>query len=458
MSDKEELAKIGIKDPSFDLLTVSQLVKRGIIEKPLDGNHGEIHPKGEDFVISGIPFIMASDINNGVVDYINCKFITRRQADTLRKGFAKNGDVLLTHKATIGRTAIVKYVEQPYVMLTPQVTYYRVREAKKLNRWYLRYFFESAFFQDTLSLWAGSGSTRAYLGITEQRKLPFVLPPINKQQKIAAILSSYDALIENNQRRIVLLEKMAEEIYREWFVRLRYPGHKKVKVIKGVPEGWCFDKASIFFGLAKGKSYAAEELTDDTGCMPFVNLKSFNRGGGYREDGLKYYSGRYKPEQVVLQNDVVMAVTDMTQDRAVVGRVARIPDLGEKGAVISLDTVKLVPKSVHKTFLYAYMRHSGFADFIKEFANGANVLHLKPELITKQKIVVPPKQLQNEFAPMVEPLYAEADLLGMTNRRLEKMRDTLLPRLISGKLPVEDLDIHFPPSMADEMKAEAVHA
>ncbi len=99
------------------------------------------------------------------------------------------------------------------------------------------------------------------------------------------------------------------------------------------------------------------------------------------------------------------------------------------------------------------MRHSGFANFIKEFANGANVLHLKPELITQQKIIIPTEQLQNEFAPMVEPLYAEADVLVESNSRLVKMRDALLPRLISGKLSVENLDIQFPPSMQ-----EAAHA
>ena len=119
MSDIETLKRAGIKDPSFDFMTISQLVKMGIIAKPLDGNHGEIHPKSEDFVESGVPFIMASDVINGVIDYSNCKFISRKQADSLRKGFAKNGDVLLTHKATIGRTAIVNYDDQPYVMLIP---------------------------------------------------------------------------------------------------------------------------------------------------------------------------------------------------------------------------------------------------------------------------------------------------------------------------------------------------
>ena len=98
------LKEIGIRDESFELLTVRQLIVQEILDKPLDGNHGEIHPKGEDFVAEGVPFIMASDLNNGQVDYTSCNFITAKQADSLRKGFAKNGDVLVTHKATIRRT------------------------------------------------------------------------------------------------------------------------------------------------------------------------------------------------------------------------------------------------------------------------------------------------------------------------------------------------------------------
>jgi type I restriction enzyme S subunit len=353
------LQKIGVRDESFELLTVRQLVAENILEKPLDGNHGEIHPKGEDFVAEGVPFIMATDVNKGHVDYESCNFITAKQADGLRKGFARNGDVLVTHKATIGRTAIVNYDKHPYVMLTPQVTYYRVKNKRRLDNRYLRHYFDSELFQKTLHLWADSGSTRAYLGITEQQKLPIIAPPIEKQRKIAAILSAYDELIENNNRRIALLEKLAEEIYREWFVRFRFPDHKHIKLLKGIPGGWTFDKASQFFVLVKGKSYSGDEITENPEDMPFISLKSFNRGGGYREDGLKYYSGRYKDDQVVRQNDVVVAITDMTQDRAVVGRAARIPNLGARGAVISLDAVKLVPHNINITFLYSYMRHSG---------------------------------------------------------------------------------------------------
>lgn len=277
------------------------------------------------------------------------------------------------------------------------------------------------------------------------------------QQRIAAVLSAYDELMENNQRRIALLEKLAEELYREWFVRLRFPGHEKVKLVKGVPEGWDYALASKFFGLVKGKAYAGDEITDDPDHMPFISLKSFNRGGGYREDGLKYYSGRYKDDQVVNREDVVIAVTDMTQDRVVVGRAARMPDFGERGAVISLDTVKLVPHNINNTFLYGYMRHSGFADYIKEFANGANVLHLKPDLIVKQNVVIPPRALQDSFAEIATPIFSQVDALGIANRQLTTTRDLLLPRLISGKLRVEDLEIEFPPGMKAEPSDTTPH-
>jgi len=154
------LSKVGIKDESFDLSSVRQLVADQVLKRPIDGNHGEIHPKSEDFVPEGVPFIMATDVDNGQVDYSSCSFITAKQADSLRKGFARNGDVLLTHKATIGRTAIVKYDKHPYVMLTPQVTYYRVKDRTRLDNRYLRHYFDSEFFQRTLHLWADSGATK----------------------------------------------------------------------------------------------------------------------------------------------------------------------------------------------------------------------------------------------------------------------------------------------------------
>ena len=175
--------------------TVEQLIDLDMLEAPMDGNHGSIHPKASDYVLTGVPFIMVNDMSNGHVDLKNCAFISGKQAATLRKGFAKPGDVLLSHKATIGRTAIVPN-DFDTIILTPQITYYRVK--KGIDNRFLKYYFDSPNFQILFNTWAGSGSTRAYLGITAQRKLPIILPELDEQIKIADILSSIDKKIDKN--------------------------------------------------------------------------------------------------------------------------------------------------------------------------------------------------------------------------------------------------------------------
>jgi type I restriction enzyme, S subunit len=281
------------------------------------------------------------------------------------------------------------------------------------------------------------GATQDNLSLDKLDSINFLVPPLKTQQQIADILTAYDDLIETNNQRIATLEAIAQQIYKEWFVRLRFPNWEHTPFHHGIPDGWAFGIASDFFTVVKGKSYKGDELTENKESMLFITLKSFNRGGGYREDGLKYYSGRYNKEQVVYKTDVVMAVTDMTQDRVVVGRVARVPDFGDKGAVISLDVIKLVPHSITKSFLYSYMRHSGFGDYIKEFANGANVLHLKPDLVAKQKVMIPPNLLQEKFSDLVEPIYEQMDALSAMNENAVLTRNLLLPRLISGKLTLK---------------------
>ena len=172
-----------------------ELVKEGILEAPLDGNHGEKHPTSDEYVDSGIPFLMASDIHNGEVNIYSCKHITKERAERLDKGFARNGDVLLTHKATIGETAILSNLMTEYAMLTPQVTYYRIKNEERLNREYLYSFFNSLDFQTELKTKAAQ-STRPYIGITAQQNLKIILPAeIDEQRKIGLYFRNLDHLI-----------------------------------------------------------------------------------------------------------------------------------------------------------------------------------------------------------------------------------------------------------------------
>lgn len=189
-----KLTELGVIPEEWNCCSIEQLVSDGILEKPMDGNHGNIHPKSSDFVSDGIPFVMANNIKDGSVDLRNCSFIRKSQADNLQKGFSKQGDVLLTHKATIGQVAIVGCIKTEYIMLTPQVTYYRVLNTSLLNNIYLRHFFESDVFQRVLQSMSGGG-TRSYIGITAQRLLPVLLPPLAEQLTIAGCLSDFDTLI-----------------------------------------------------------------------------------------------------------------------------------------------------------------------------------------------------------------------------------------------------------------------
>lgn len=199
------------------LTTVGGLVEAGALFAPKDGNHGNIHPKSSDYVPNGIPFIMASDLNGGLIDIETCHFISREQADTLQKGFAKEGDVLLSHKGTVGEVAVVRKIKTPYLMLTPQVTYYRVKDGRKLSNEFLAQLFASETFQSNL-LEVSGGGTRAYIGITAQAKLRVQLPKDTpEQQRIADCLTSLDDLITAEAEKLEALKTHKKGLMQQLF-------------------------------------------------------------------------------------------------------------------------------------------------------------------------------------------------------------------------------------------------
>ncbi|MBD5474837.1 MAG: restriction endonuclease subunit S [Lachnospiraceae bacterium] len=180
---------------------VRWLINEGIIEAPMDGNHGEKHPTVSEYVSDGIPFLMASDIHNGKADVYHCKYITKERANKLDKGFAKDGDVLITHKATIGEVAILQGLKTEYAVLTPQVTYYRIQDESRLNQKYLYAYFNSEEFQNDLKTKAAQ-STRPYIGISAQQNLIIKFPlNVREQEQIGAYFASLDHLITLHQRK-----------------------------------------------------------------------------------------------------------------------------------------------------------------------------------------------------------------------------------------------------------------
>lgn len=200
--------------------TVQQWVNEGVLAKPQDGNHGEIHPTKADYVDAGVPFIMAADLIDGKVDTENCRFISEAQARKLRIGFAQTGDVLLSHKGTIGRVAVLESRDD-YVVLTPQVTYYRSIDSSRLFNGFLYYCLLSPEFQASMNRLAGAGSTRAYIGITRQLGLRIALPSIDAQYeavvRLRHIHEASDRLAGIYRAKIAALDELKKSLLHQAF-------------------------------------------------------------------------------------------------------------------------------------------------------------------------------------------------------------------------------------------------
>lgn len=180
---------------AFPKRRIGALVDDRLIALPQDGNHGERHPKASDYVPEGIPFVMASDLKNGKVDFRNCSRIPEALALTLRIGFAKPGDILLSHKGTVGEVARLERLTTDFVILTPQVTYYRVIDKSRLESDWLYFAFQTPGFRRLLEQ-HGKQSTRAYVGITAQRDLSIPIAQVPDQQRVLTELVAAEIAIE----------------------------------------------------------------------------------------------------------------------------------------------------------------------------------------------------------------------------------------------------------------------
>lgn len=266
------------------------------------------------------------------------------------------------------------------------------------------------------------------------KNLEISLPPLSTQKRIADILSAYDDLIENNQKQIKLLEEAAQRLYKQWFIDLRFPGHETTKIVDGLPEGWKKEKFGDIVDYIRGTSYTSSELSDSDGVL-MVNLKNINAFGGYKRNAEKRFTGKYKENGILEQGDLVMGCTDMTKERRLVGHVALIPNLKER-AVFTMDLLKLLPKTISKTFLYAQCRFGGLSYKISPLANGANVLHLRPENMADIDVLCPSENVvesfDNAFASMISKIEKLEDQIQLA----AESRDRLLPKLMNGELEV----------------------
>jgi len=388
---------------------------------------------------TGYPSIRTPNIGRGrfILDGVN-RVSEETYSLWTKRAVPLPGDLIMAREAPVGNVAMIPEGLHPCL---GQRTLLIRPDRAKVEPSFLNYFLNGPNVQGLIHA-KTNGATVAHLNMKDVRTMDLpTLPPLPLQKRIASILSTYDELIENNQRRIRILEDMARSLYHEWFVRFRYPGHESVPLVDSplgqIPQGWEVKQIDDVAATFRGRSYRSVDLADEGG-IPFINLKCIDRDGGFRRSGLKRYIGEFKEAHLARKGDIVMAVTDMTQERRIVARAALVPSLGSAFGVFSMDLVRIEPKGkMSKSFLYSFFRHSSFADEVKQHANGANVLHLSPERITDFRFSVPPADLMERYIRFVAPSLEQMDALQNQTTNLRHTRDLLLPRLLSGQIDIE---------------------
>ena len=369
------------------------LIDQNIIDSPIDGNHGEKHPKSSDYVESGIPFLMAKDIKNNKIDIKNCTFISKETAGALDKGFAKNGDILLTHKATIGEVGILEGVNTEYAMLTPQITYYRILDFSRLDRNFFSSVLRSSVFQKNIHKIAKQ-STRPYVGITEQRKLTIYFPiKIEEQQKIGSFFKQIDETIALHQRKLDLLKEQKKGYLQKMFPK----NGAKVPELRfaGFADDWEERKLKdVVEKQIKGKAQF-EKLAQ--GDVEYLDTSRLNGGQAILTNGLK---------------DVTLDDILILWDGSKAGTVYH----GFEGALGS--TLKAYRTSANSKFVYQYLkRHQ---DNIYNNYRTPNIPHVQKDFLNVFTISVPGSDEQAKIGSFFKKL---DDTIALHQRKLDLLKE-----------------------------------
>jgi len=396
-----------------------------------DGKHGDC----ENEENSGYYFISCKDVRDGRISYDGARQITKKDFDdTHRRTRLEARDILITNSGTIGRLAFV-----PDTKLTERTTFQKSVAIIKPNPnevepKYLYYVFAA---QTNYLIELAGGTAQKNLLLSDLRRFRCLLHDERVQRKIAAILTAYDDLIEVNKHRIALLEKTAEELYREWFVRMRFPGHQGTRFVKGVPEGWEVKPINSFCAEIRA-GVKKKDLADDE---IYIGLEHIPRKSiAFKEwstaDSVDSNKLRFKERDILF-----------SKIRPYLHKVA----LAHFSGACSSDTIVLRPHDrVYEGFLLFTVFSDTFIELATIAAKGTKMPRADWAFLEKLEIKIPPPELLETYQGRFEEIFALIATLLRANQQATESRDLLLPRLISGKLSVEDLDIQFPPSMREE--------
>jgi type I restriction enzyme, S subunit len=398
--------------------------------------------RSSEFRESGIPVIKIKNIKLGQVDFNDIQFVSKEYLKIESKYYLSQDDILISltgshinqPNSIVGRVALFPK-GAGNALLNQRAGKILIINDECNNRFLYYQLFEEGTRKEIASF-AHGAANQANVSPSQIESIQLFMPALLTQQKIAAILSAYDNLIENNLRRIKILEEIAQFIYREWFIRFRFPGHKNVKMVDSslgkIPEGWALTPISK---ITKEINQRNKE-NKIRRTLSVTNSSSFILSDDYFSK--RVYSRKQDKYKIIKEGQFAY-----NPSRINIGSIAFLEDF-DVGIVSPMYCVfEAIPEKVEAPFLWELLKMENTREQIKKLCFGTVRQTFKYPDFSLVRTVLPTIGMQTKFINFMQPFHDMRKCLQQKNALLSRTRDLLLPKLISGELDVSKLDINI---------------
>lgn len=386
----------------------------------------------KDYVLDGVPVIRGAQLSGeGSFSLEDFVFVTDDKADEQKGNLAYPGDVIVTQRGTVGQIGLIPESSPHVRYLLSQSQMKLTVDRKKANSRFVYYALLSPEAQHALKSRTVSAGV-PHTNLAAFRELEIRVPPLAVQHRVAGVLGSIDDLIENNRRRIELLEQMAQAIFREWFVHFRYPGHEDVPLVDSphgpIPEGWSVGTLQDIVQLVTRSVDPAcvEPSTPAVGLENIprqqLTLNAWGAANGLASRKLTFEEG-----------DILFG-----KIRPYFHKVSVAPMAG----ICSTDAIVL--RSVSDEYWGLAVMTASSQEFVghaTQTANGTKMPRADWTVLKKWLVPIPKAILADQFSGLVRDSLTGAQRLMFANRALAVIRDLLLPKLVTGQIDVSELDL-----------------
>jgi type I restriction enzyme S subunit len=395
---------------------------------------GHVGKMSDQYVDRGVPLLRSQDVRPFQLALDHAKRISPEFHGRLRKSALLAGDVVIVRTGYPGTTAVVP----PNVTELNCADLVVIRPGGDLDPWFLAAHFNSRHGRALVSgQLVGVAQQHFNVGVAANMQLS--IPGSRDQRRIGAVVRAFSELIEINERRIALLEDLARSLYREWFVRFRFPGHEEVELVDSelgpIPEGWEVQPVGEVFDVLGGGTPSKKQREYWTdGTIPWFTPSDLTRSRWrfvvdsairITDLGLAKSSARLFPAGSVLMTS-----------RATLGVLA----IAARDATCNQGFIVIPPVvGVASAFLYEWLVSR--ADELERIATGATFKEITKGAFKRVPFLLPPLAVLTMFAQVAEPLDQQIATLEATNQQLAATRDLLLPRLVTGRLDISDVDL-----------------